>query len=32
MKKSELFTKEMLESFTCRPYKEAPAVEERAYI
>lgn len=24
MKKSELFTKEMLESFTCHPYAEAP--------
>lgn len=24
MKKSELFTKEMLESFTCHPYAKAP--------
>lgn len=24
MKKSELFTKEMLETFTCHPYAEAP--------
>lgn len=24
MKKSELFTKEMLESFKCHPYAEAP--------
>ena len=32
MKKSELFTKEMLESITCHPYAEAPAVAVRAYI
>ena len=24
MKKSELFTKEMMETFTCHPYTEAP--------
>lgn len=24
MKKSELFTQEMLETFTCHPYAEAP--------
>lgn len=24
MKKSELFTKEMMESFTCHPYAEPP--------
>lgn len=33
MKKSELFTKEMLESFTCHPYAKAPRLSgEGVYL
>lgn len=32
MKKSELFTKEMLETFTCHPYAEAPRYRGRGVV